>query len=226
MTLERLPKKIYLEGLVKTLGLSDLPLHIAIDNILQFSKEYDLPLHFTNKITGTPLGTKLETCYTDVKGEELLIVGVKAKRKTFDEKEEKLILSADVLMGNSASTLRISLVEFTHKEEHFINISDKTTIHEPLPLCLEDVFCMRDDVIAFITKEDNVPSYIDKNSPYYAKELDLAIQLHKEMHINNYKPHLGNMEARVDMWLCEKKPESKESTARVKRLSTVISTKN
>lgn len=224
MSSARLPKIVYLEALVSILKLSELPIHIAINNILQYSQESHLPLYFTKKVTGAPSNTKLKTISTDVINEELLITEVKVKRETFDENEKKSIHSVNINLDDSPTTLIISLIEFTYKKENFINILDGTTIHEPLPLCLEDIFCERDDVIAFMETEENTPSYLDESSPYYAEELDLAIQLHKAIHINKNYDTLSNTRNKVDKWLRKNRPEI-ESEALTKRLSSIISIK-
>lgn len=225
MSLVMLQKKVYLEELVKIFEFHELPLRFAINKIFQLSQEHHLPLNFTNKVMGVPLGTKFKADDANIKGEKLVIKEREQKIKTFSNEENKLIHSSKIYLDNDFSVLGVNLFEFKYKEEHFINILDGATEHEPLLLWLEDIFCERDDVIAFMNKKENLPSYLDVKSPHYAKELDIAIQQHKDIQVGEYGKGLSNTADKVSKWFNEKEHNLKVTDTTVKRFASIISIK-
>ncbi len=100
----------------------------------------------------------------------------------------------------------------------------------------DEFYCLRDEVIQFMKNNIGadvlpknpveippfIPVYLDKASPFYAPEIDLAIQLHKAIQINGYGPHLDTREARVSDWLDNHRPKMKQKGALLARLSGII----
>lgn len=229
MTINRLPKIVYLEKLVSVLGLNESSLDINIEETIQHSKERHLPLYFSNKVTGVPLETELTTVGTGFNNGEIIdefFIPYGTEREIFNDDKYKSINSAKVFTCPDTQTVRVAVSEFTCEEEHYMYMPDKLNIHEPLMLELKDIFCERDDVIAFMNTEVNLPSYLDRDSDCYSQELDLAIQLHHAIYIDKYKYLNKNTESKVSYWLNQHKPDLDASAAMIERLARVISINN
>lgn len=72
---------------------------------------------------------------------------------------------------------------------------------------------------------DDTPPYLDQESEFYSEELDLAIQVHKAIHLEKYgNPHLTR-EDNVKSCLDENRPELMQSDAMIRRIASIISLK-
>lgn len=105
-----------------------------------------------------------------------------------------------------------------------------------------DFYSLRDEIIAYRKRDiykdtlDNnklgsqntgveaaeLQPYLDHNSEFYAEELDLAIQLHKAIHIEKFGNQARNRIDRVSQWLIVNRPNLKTSEAKINRLSAII----
>lgn len=69
---------------------------------------------------------------------------------------------------------------------------------------------------------NGTPDYLNSGSPYYAEELDIAIQVHNAIFKDKYgNPHQSNSE-RIISWLCKHFPEQSKSEAFLKRIRTIV----
>ena len=97
-------------------------------------------------------------------------------------------------------------------------------------------FCDKNEILSLRKKikddklykdADVLPPYQDPDNEYYSKELDLAIKLHKAIHIDKCGNQSMSREARIASWIDKHKPELKSpSQAMLTRLSTIISINN
>lgn len=68
----------------------------------------------------------------------------------------------------------------------------------------------------------DTPSYLDKNSPYYAEELTIAIEAHTAIFINKEGSQHQSLSSRVATWLSKHYPEKCQSDSFVKRITAVV----
>jgi len=74
-----------------------------------------------------------------------------------------------------------------------------------------------------IKREEPIMSFQDKESPYYAKELDIAVQAHQAIFINGEGNQRQSVTNRLKTWLQKHYPD--QSNAFYERVSTVVNPK-
>jgi|GEM_PF-5990351 len=81
-----------------------------------------------------------------------------------------------------------------------------------------------EEIVRFETSQgiDEKPAYLDTNSPYYAKELAIAIEAHTAIFINGEGSKHKAVGERVKTWVSEHYPNESKSGAFVDRISSVV----
>ncbi len=79
--------------------------------------------------------------------------------------------------------------------------------------------------------DDNLPPYIDPESEFYAKELDIAIKLHRAIFLDGYCKNeegdiLKTKTAKITSWLTQNRPNQEQSDSFLSRLSAIIAVNN
>ena len=67
-----------------------------------------------------------------------------------------------------------------------------------------------------------LPSYLDNNSPYFSRELAIAIEAHTAIFVNGEGNQYKAAGERVKTWVCEHYPKESKSGAFVERISSVV----
>lgn len=73
-----------------------------------------------------------------------------------------------------------------------------------------------------VATQEHIPDYLNKKSPYYAEELDIAIQAHTAVFKEKFgNPYQSNTD-RINGWLIKNYPEKSQSDLFLKRIRTVV----
>jgi hypothetical protein len=236
-----LAKKVYLEEAIAELSMKEMPVIRALITMLMYSKHDKLNIYFDEPITSTEVNNEHEMIF-DSDGELTgILVGGSCEYLRAEKKE---VVTANAYQNND--TYRISLNQFKLNGIDYYPVDDKELWLTPVSFNPNSFYFDRDELLSFISKMDfakesiketikenltgmpeKLPVYLDPESIFYAEEMDLAVQLHKAIYIDNYAGHLKDRVNRVRKWLDENKPSLVEiPDVKLKRLSTIIAIKN
>jgi len=206
----KLLDKIFVKEAIELLGIQDKPICYVINSLMT---EENLSTYFDIDIEATE-GAEYEMRIINNNGDELPFVG--GSPTTTIEGERKKILEI-----NSISDDEISVLIFEHEGKQYCCADADGGYLRPIILSSSDIYF---DKIEFGSYQD-VPAYQDENHDLFAPELDLAIQLHKAIHIEKFGNQGRPREERISKWLTEKFPDEEFPGAKITRLSTIIGIK-
>jgi len=238
MSLEVLPQKIYMETLADELGLSEQKKAKAFQTLLEYSESDDLNFYFDQDVIGKKSDEEILQHHIDDPNLYLTDGELSVK------KGSKCIGCIDVKLIDGGESLCVGVLSFSQNGTHYYVVYQG----DPFPLYYSDIYVLRDEYLDFRTRmkpykpkkqsddlnndaiesltvasdPSEIPSYLDPESEFYAKELDLAIQLHNAIHIEKYGNQQLNREQRVSLWLNSNAEKQDPSEAKIKRLSSII----
>jgi hypothetical protein len=201
-----LSDKIFIGEIIELSGFQNKPKNYVMQS---FMNEVGITVYFDVNVNATvatgyhrhPTNEEDETLYVDG-APPCLIEGVGKK-----------ILEADIDDENT-----ISVYRFEHKGTSYCGADSEGTNLKPIVLGFDAIYFNDSEFRSY----QDVPAYQDKNHEHYAPELDLAIQLHKAVHIDKYGNQSHNRVDRVTNWLNANCPDQNFSNAQIDRLSATI----
>ena len=203
--------KIFIKEAIALLEVHKKPLDHVLHSLIN---EENLTTYFdVNVDASESTGYDMMTVNQD--GDELPYVNGNPPESI--EGSGKKIIEASVEKSDVAY---ISVLRFEHEGKQYCGADSDGDRLRLIYLDSDSIYFDRSDFDSYVDK----PSYQDKNHEHYAPQLDLAIQLHKAIHITK----VGNIGQsrldRVGSWLNTTYPDQKFSTAEIERLSAVIGT--
>jgi uncharacterized protein YpiB (UPF0302 family) len=218
-----IPKEISIYLLNELLGLSRMQELAKLETLQKYSTESGLLFNIQTKVKALPI--KIPIGNVDVESKKD-IDHFYAKEEDIKYFEFISFTLNQYFLSKGKATTCINWFKVDGESFHVVN-DDNTDVGE-LYIDLSDVFVKKSDYDNFIKKaafqmhEEKAP-YQDINSEYYAPELDLAIQLHHAIQIEQYgNVYQKNIKNKVTKWLRENKKESEFSDAQLTRLSAII----
>jgi hypothetical protein len=201
-----LSDKIFIGEIIELSDFQNKPKNYVMQS---FMNEVGITVYFDVNVNATvatgyhrhPTNEEDETLYVDG-APPCLIEGVGKK-----------ILEADIDDENT-----ISVYRFEHKGTSYCGADSEGTNLKPIVLGFDAIYFNDSEFRSY----QDVPAYQDKNHEHYAPELDLAIQLHKAVHIDKYGNQSHNRVDRVTNWLNANCPDQNFSNAQIDRLSATI----
>jgi hypothetical protein len=199
--------KIFIREAIVLLDIPNKPIDHVIHSLMNDKK---LTTYFDFNVPATTFAG-IDMRPINHEGDELPYVD--GAPPTEIEGPGKKILEADVV-GEDKISVRI----FEHEGKQYCGADSEGTHPEPIILGFDYIYFEKSEFDSY----QDVPAYQDENHEYYAPELDLAIQLHKAIHIDKYGNQSQNRVARVTNWLNANYPDQKFPNAEIERLSAII----
>lgn len=206
----KLADRIFVQEAIELLGIQNKPIAYVIDSLIN---EENLDTYFDIEVDATEADGYYMVPIDEHGGVAPYVDG---DPPTTIKGAGKKILEADVVSGGDVSVLR-----FEHEGTLYCGSDANGCYLSPIILRESDIYF---DKSKFDPNQD-IPAYQDKNHSCYAPELDLAIQLHKAIHIEKYGNQRLSREARISSWLNKNYPDKTFTTAAIGRLSAVIGIK-
>jgi hypothetical protein len=212
-----LPSKVPLQLAATNLKLSSLNEKIQILTILQYQREFRLPLNadLNEEIRVQKVSDGIDEHIDEHGNITLLSNGQDSLIRTAG-KSCRLGQTTFCPSGLLISTMNIEGIDY-----YLLNTSGT----EITPLCipLSKIYIDKEDLATFINSGDNkLQPYSDPASEFYAPELDLAVRLHQLLRVQKEGNQNLNMKERAQICLRKHYPSLKLSDAKVARLATII----
>jgi hypothetical protein len=201
-----LSDKIFIREAIEFLKFQNKPVSYVVNALMN---EESISTYFDVNVNAT----KASGYYRHPTNEDDVILYVDGAPPSPIEGPGKKILEADVEGGNE-----ISVYRFEHKGTSYCGADSEGTNLKPIVLGFDAIYFNDSEFRSY----QDVPAYQDKNHEHYAPELDLAIQLHKAVHIDKYGNQSHNRVDRVTNWLNANCPDQNFSNAQIDRLSATI----
>jgi hypothetical protein len=217
-----IPEEISIHLLYEILSLSGMQERAKLDALRRYSNESGLLLSTHEEVKGLPINIPIG----DVYGENNEFID------HYDAKEESIewfncisFTLNQYFLSEGKATTCINWFKVNGKLFHVVN-DDNNNVGD-LFINLSGVFVKKSDYDNFIKKATSQmhqvkAPYQDVHSEHYAPELDLAMQLHHAIHIENFGSSNPSIERRVDNWLKKNRQNEEISHAKLKRLSSII----
>jgi hypothetical protein len=218
-----IPEKISINVLYEYLGLSAMNEVAKLDALVSHSKDGGLLFTFHEKVKAIPAEISIGDIYDD-EGEFIEFMPAKDEDIQYIETAKSFKLRNYNIQRGKPSTY-ISSFEESGATFNIIN-NDNSDIGI-FDIDLAHVYVKKSDYNNFMMKLTSPPSeikapYQDVNSEYYSPELDLAVQLHKAIQIENFGSAKHTRINRVKKWLDENRPDEDYGDIKISRLSTII----
>lgn len=214
-----LPNEPLLSLVIESLNLSSHDAFTQINTIFQYQAQSGLRLYVPRGLRFTAqFGVEVEPVDSLDGGDtKLLSCG---NVRYFNSSETDIQIYHSVLLNTGA----ILVDEVVFQENHYRPVSECQTFLEPLSIGPNGLFAKRDELELFIEQGPKaLPSYLNPNSDYYAPELALAIDLHRELTEGSLQNSSLNMEDRVHSWINRHRSDLQNpSGALLKRMAAII----
>jgi len=221
-----IPEKISIHLLYELLSLSGMQERAKLDALQRYSNESGLLFTFISMAEVKALPSNIPI--GDEYGENNEFID------HHDAKEESLewfncisFTLNQYFLSEGKATTCINWFKVNGDSFHVVN-DDNNNVGD-LFIDLSNVFVKKSDYDNFIrnatSQMEQVKPYQDESSEYYSPELDLAIQLHYAIHIENFCSHNSSIERRVNNWLNKNRQNEEISQAKLNRLSSIIGIK-
>jgi hypothetical protein len=207
----KLSDKVFIQEAIVLLELKNKPLDYVIHELIH---ELNLPTYFDVNVAATE-STSYEMETINYEGDELPFVNGNPPESI--KGPGKKILEGSVEKSDVAY---LSVLRFEHEGKQYCGADEEGCNLKPIYLDSDSIYFDKPDFASYIDK----PSYQDNNHEHYARELDLAIQLHKAIHIDKHGNQSQRRLDRVASWLNTTYPNQNFPTAEIERLSAVIGT--
>jgi hypothetical protein len=219
-----IPEEINIHLLYELLNLSSMQQRAKLDTLKRYSLESDLLLSTHKEVKGLTTNIPLG----DIYDENVFIEHHDAKEHDIEEfylisfKLNQYFLTAE------KTTTCINWFKINGESFHVVN--DNNNDIGELFIDLSNVFVKKSDYDSFIKKATSQMNqvkapYQDRSSEHFAPELDLAIRLHRAIHIEKYGNISQSIEDRVSEWFKEFFPDETISGAKISRMGTMIGIK-
>jgi hypothetical protein len=208
----KLSDKIFIKEAVALLNVQDKPLDYVIESL---RGEQSLSFYFDVDVYATE-STGYEMMPINENGDEAPFVN--GDPPELIEGPGKEIIEGSI--GKYDSGVYLSVSRFEYNGKQYCGADSEGSGLEPIILNSESIYFNKSDFDSYVDK----PYYQDKSHEHYAPELDLAIQLHKAIHIDKHGNQSQSRLGRVASWLNTTYPNQNFSNAEIERLSAVIGT--
>ena len=220
---ENTPEKISINLLYQYLGLSAMTQAAKLDALISYSQDSGLLFTFHRSVKAMQASISIGEIYDD-KGEFIEFKPARDENIQYIEAAKSFMLTNYNI--NKGKTLTC-INNFKESGVLFNVINASNSDVGVFDIDLAHVYIKKSDYSNFIKRLNSPPLeikelYQDINSEYYSPELDLAIQLHHDIHIGNFGNVNQPITHRVGCWLNKNKPDDKHSEAKIKRLSSII----
>jgi hypothetical protein len=218
-----IPEKIYIKPLCEYLGLSDMAQDAQLDVLKSHSQDRGLLFTFHDSVKAIQAGKPIGNVYDDSDG---VIECNPASEDDIEYVETaKTFILRNHFTQNGQQFTYIS--RFKESGISYDIISENNYAIDVYDLDLSHVYVKKSDFINFMNKlrtpsPEKKQPYQDINSEYYSPELDLAIQLHHALHVENFLGRNPSIESRVSAWLNINRQNEDIPNAKLKRLSSII----
>jgi len=237
-----LPKKVYLPHAITELDLDTMPVIRAINTILLYSKHDNLPIYFDDEVMGIDSNILIGEMTDDESGftksfvaeanQMALIRGKKIITRLHaysTDEDTKFFLCIYVFSQNNISysipdEFGADLIDISidYNKAYF----DRKELLEFINEMDFKKQLIRDNQKTLLSGQtDDLPTYLDPDNEYYSEELALAIELHKVIYEDIYKPRVISLKQKIKIWLENNAPHLEYSEARNKRLRGILSIK-
>lgn len=214
-----LPREPLLSLVIESLSLSGHDAFTQINTMLQHQAQSGLKLYLPRRLSFTAqFGVEVEPVDSLDGGDTKLLSCGDVRH--FDTSEADIQIEHMVLLN----TGDVLVVEVLFQENCYRPVSTCQMFVESLCIDPKGIYAKRDELELVIRQGTKaLPSYLNPNSDYYAPELALAIELHRELTEGSLQHSHLNMEDRVHRWISSHRPDlSNPSNALIKRLAAII----